>query len=120
MFQTIRQIKKRNNSAWTVSVSRTPWARSPKDISGLLAVLQIGSEEQWSSHPVLQNAIGLEWKAIIAAFESTATATKKSEEMARRITELANVIELLVVCRKTESQWGKRAIVPLWLTGTWN
>ncbi|KAL9580149.1 MAG: hypothetical protein Q9212_004663 [Teloschistes hypoglaucus] len=116
LFTIIKQIKKRNPAATITSVSGTPWSRSPKDLVGIFEAMSTGREAVWANDPVLRYAIGHNINEIVRAFENSTKVAGElvmGDKLRKHINHLTEILEACVVCRVTESLWGKYPIVPL-------
>lgn len=96
-----RSARTKNNSCKVWFVSGTPWAKSPRDLQGVLEVL---SGPSWQYHPSLQAAMGDQFGRLISGYEAL---LNKTDALPHRMNDsdpihtMADILETLMIHDKT-------------------
>ncbi len=92
-----RNARNKNKECQVWFVLRTPWAKSPRDLQGMLDVL---SGPSWEHHPALKAAMGEQYGRLISGYEALLNKTEFIPSWSidnNLIRTMAEILETLMI-----------------------
>ena len=108
-----RNARTKNNGCQVWFVSGTPWAKSPRDLQGVLEVL---SGPSWEHHPCLKAATGEQYRRLISSYEALLNRTEAIPLLLTKnnpISTMAEILETIMIRRTGDSSWFNGPIINL-------
>ena len=108
-----RNARTKNNGCQVWFVSGTPWAKSPRDLQGVLEVL---SGPSWEHHPCLKAATGEQYRRLISGYEALLNRTEAIPLLLTKnnpISTMAEILETIMIRRTGDSSWFNGPIINL-------
>ncbi len=106
-----RNARNKNKEYQVWFVSGTPWAKSPRDLQGVLEVL---SGPSWEHHPALKAAMGEQYSGLISGYEALLNRTEFIPSRSiddSLIRTIAEILETLMIQRTGDSNWFNGPII---------
>ena len=108
-----RNARTKNNGCQIWFVLGTPWAKSPRDLQGVLEVM---SGPSWEHHSCLKAATEEQYRRLISGYEAL---LNRIEAIPLLLTEnnpistMAEILETIIIRRKKNSSWFNEPIINL-------
>ena len=108
-----RNARTKNDGCQVWFVLGTPWAKSPRDLQGVLEVL---SGPSWENHPCLKAATGEQYRRLISGYEALLNKTEAIPHLLTKsnpIRTMAKILETLMIRCTGNSSWFDGPIINL-------